>query len=506
MALFVHGILILWLVLVPAACYARYPRRLILAVALFLGLLFLPMVSEGGPPGSAFGALLIPGLALTKYKVLSLALILAVLIWDGELLFRSRPSWIDLPMILWCLCPIPSVLGSQVPPDGSSQWVQSLTQALSNFLLWGAPYMIGRLYFGGFQRLRELALIFVVGAILYVPFCLYEVRMSPQLHSQVYGFSQHDFIQTMRGDGYRPMVFLQHGLALGMILTAAMLLGFMMWWRGAARHFFGPGRPGLAFLVPCLLLLLLATTTVLTKSTGALMLGAVGMVALVIASRLRTVWPVVCLLVVCPLYLGARTSGAWTGSDLVPLLQQTLGEDRAGSFDYRQINEDLLMTQASEGPVFGWGGWGRNFVRDSKGAVKTVPDGLWIITLGERGVPGLVLLYLAMLMPIVRFLFLQPLAAWGRPECAGALACAVVVVLYMIDNLMNAMHNPVFIMMAGGLAGLPWARAPVPPKPLSITDRRVFQWSLSVTRQRRLGIDPNPERKQPRIGQPPNDL
>ena len=321
-------------------------------------------------------------------------------------------------------------------------------------------------------------------ALIYTPLCLYEVRMSPQLHLRVYGFMQHEFLQTIRFNGFRPMVFMQHGLALALFLTSATLAAGMLLCSGAAR----PLRALIPVRFPYLfasLLLVLALTTVLTKSIGALVLGAVGIVVFVSALRLRTRWLLVCLVLVGPLYIAARTSGAWKGSDLVPLVRTTLGQDRADSFEIRQINEDLLMARAFEGPPLGWGGWGRNRLHDRFGKDLTITDGLWIITLGERGFLGLLSLYLAMLLPVARFIWSQPVSTWARPGCAAATACAVVVAMYMVDNLMNSEHNQVFILMAGALAGLPRMRLPRPPLPLSVTDRRVFRWSLSVTRLRR---------------------
>ena len=41
---------------------------------------------------------------------------------------------------------------------------------------------------------------------------LVEVRLSPQINTWIYGFFQHDFIQMMRYGGFRPIVFLPHGL------------------------------------------------------------------------------------------------------------------------------------------------------------------------------------------------------------------------------------------------------------------------------------------------------
>jgi len=211
----------------------------------------------------------------------------------------------------------------------------------------------------------------------------------------------------------------------------------------------------------------------------------VGLAVLCSAVWLRTPWPVLALVLVCPLYLWVRTSGTWSGSELVPTMQATLGQDRAESFEFRQMNEELLMTRAFEGPLFGWAGWGRNFHQDKEGRNITIPDGRWIITIGERGLPGLILLFLAMLLPGVCFLMFKPADLCSRPDFAAAPVCPVVVALYMIDNLMNAMHNPVIILMAGALAALPPTRRPRPPLPPSITDRATFRWSLNLSRLRR---------------------
>ncbi len=345
---------------------------------------------------------------------------------------------------------------------------------------------MAKAYFGSLERLRDLAIVFVLAALLYAPLCLFEARLSPQLHSRLYGFTQHDFLQTVRGDyTYRPMVFMQHGLAVAMFLGMATVVGCMLWWSGTAARLL-PERIALhyGFLIP-VLVLGLGATLLLCRSSGAVLLAGIGLVVLVSACRFRLPWLLVGLLLVCPLYLTTRVSGAWSGNALVPFFRATLDKDRAESFECRQINEDDLMERAFEGPPFGWGGWGRNFVHDKYGNNLTIPDGLWIITLGERGLLGLISLYLAMLVPVARFIFVRPPSTWSKPACAPAVACAVVVVLYMIDNLMNAMHNPVFILMAGGLAGLARVKAAPPEPPPALTDRTVFQWSLNTARLRR---------------------
>src|SRR5256885_7505918 len=78
-----------------------------------------------------------------------------------------------------------------------------------------------------------------IAGVIYVPLCLFECAISPQLHFMTFGFYQHDFNQVIRMGGYRPMVFLQHGLAVGMLMTASSICGFWLWWTGSLKSLFG---------------------------------------------------------------------------------------------------------------------------------------------------------------------------------------------------------------------------------------------------------------------------
>ena len=69
---------------------------------------------------------------------------------------------------------------------------------------WALPWLLGRTYFTDFESQRALALIIVVGALLYVPFALWEVKMSPQLHSQVYGVALRSFCEREEYPGPPP--------------------------------------------------------------------------------------------------------------------------------------------------------------------------------------------------------------------------------------------------------------------------------------------------------------
>src|SRR5262249_24340812 len=83
-----------------------------------------------------------------------------------------------------------------------------------------------------------------------------------------------------------------------------------------------------------------------------------------------------------------------------------------------------------------------------------VTDGLWIKTLGSTGFVGVVLLFTTVVLPTLRFGLLQPRESWAKPDLAPAAALTVVLALYAIDCLINAMISPIFMVVAGGLSSV----------------------------------------------------
>jgi len=156
---------------------------------------------------------------------------------------------------------------------------------------------------------------------------------------------------------------------------------------------------------------------------------------------------------VAPAYVVFRIMGIWSGEDIAEL-SRSVDPDRGSSFEFRLINENLLAEKALKRPVFGWGGWGRNRVFDPSGRDITVTDGLWIIQLGTYGVVGLAALFGWFLVPTLVLLRRIPPRLWTLPTASGAAALTVMTSLYLIDCIPNATCNPVFILAAGGLAGM----------------------------------------------------
>lgn len=474
MTILAHAALILWLVL-GVVLFRKYPGARVVAALYVFGILFLPELRTAAFVPGVPEPLALPGFKLTKVNAIALGLLAGSLLFDRGRWLTVRPRWFDLPVLVWCLSPLVTSLAnallfhdpvSRYDPDflprdagavGRLVWglesaglYDGLAQVLDTALTWAAPYWLGRLYLADRDGMREAVVGIVLGGFVYVPLCLLEMQVSPQLHRWVYGFHQHEFLQSLRLGGYRPMVFMEHGLALGFWMVAAALAACWLWAMGPLRTVpaLGTRVTGLLIAVP------LTATAVLCKSTGALVLGVLGAAVLVLCRITR--WPVAVAVLTCaaPLYVAARTDWGWDGQDLIAFVERNIDEDRAASLAYRLKNEDVLVEKALRRPLVGWGGWGRARVYDADGRDVSVTDGLWVITFGERGFLGLTALGLVILLPVARMIARHGPRPWTEAEASPAAVAALVLVLYSIDSLMNAMVNPVFLLLAGGLTAL----------------------------------------------------
>lgn len=421
---------------IPAIFYlfTLLPVQRAVVISFITAWLFLPVAGFA-----------LPGLPdYTKMSATCYGILLATTIFDADRLLLFRPRWIDLPMFIWCLCPAFSSLANDLGV------YDAFSAALNQTVTWGIPYLLGRIYLNSFVGLRQVAVGIFIGGLVYVPLCLFEVRMSPQLHRIVYGFFPHSFAQTVRLGGYRPNVFMNHGLMVGMWMMAAALIGFWLLKAGTLRKVWGIA---LSWLVNGTLI-----TFVLVKSTGAYFYFVIGISILYIARWARTALPLYLLIATMGIYLSMGVSGSITPAQreqIVNFNRDIAGEERAQSLETRLLNEEQLGERARERLLFGWGGWGRNRVINREtGRDQSITDSLWIITFGTTGLVGLISLTSVFLLPVVWFSqFRFPAQFWFHPKVAPIAVLAVVLSLYFLDCLFNAMVNPIFTVVAGGLSG-----------------------------------------------------
>jgi hypothetical protein len=442
------------------------PRRAVIA-AVVLGTLFLPevQITKVSPEAPDASSLVVLILKFTKPNAICFSALLGAAVFDRKRLLAFRPRWFDVPMLVWCVSPLVSDLGV-----GETTY-DSFAAMRDQTLMWGLPYFLGRVYCGDPAGLRDLGVGFVLGGLLYVPFCLWESRFFPNFHNGLYGFFPGDPNEAIRWGGYRPVVFMSHGLMTALWMVAVAVTAVWLWWTGAVAGV--PWWRGGRTLALRWAALAVVLTAAWMRSMGALVLGGLGLVGLFHLRWLR--WPVLLavLLALSPIYIISRTAGAWTGQDVLGALfgdydkeqdAEADVKDREASLKFRLINEDRLIPYALQRPAFGWGdtGLARKVPKMKKNEEEVTTDGLWIITLSCYGVVGVTALWTAMLLPAARFLWVHPSRLWSQPVLAPAAAGAVVLVVFMIDCLSNAMYNPVYVLLAGGLSGAVGIRLPQP--------------------------------------------
>lgn len=408
---------------------ALKPRRALIAT-MVVGWLFLPQAGIG-----------LPGLPnLTKVSAISWNALLCVLVFDSRRLASFRPTLWDMPMLAFVLSPIASSIS-----NGLGVW-DGLSTAFDTATWAGMPYLLGRVYFTDLESFTDLALGIFVGGLVYVPFCLWEIRMSPHLHNTVYGFRPTRMVHALRYGGYKPSVFMDGGLALSMWMCAATLCG--AWLATRRKRLFG---------MPMTWLVVgMVATTILCKSLGAIALMFVGLGLLVLTRYVRTAVPLYALMLFVPTYMAVRATNQVTADDVMARVAPYVDESRAGSLRVRLVNEDMIAERALQRPMLGWGGWKRaHVVEETTGRQLTVTDGMWIIVFGQRGLVGLAAFTLTMVLPVWLFLRRHPARTWRDPRVVACASLAMVTVLFSIDCLLNAKLNPMIVLSWGALSSAP---------------------------------------------------
>ncbi|WP_431297622.1 hypothetical protein [Tabrizicola sp. BL-A-41-H6] len=242
------------------------------------------------------------------------------------------------------------------------------------------PFFLALRYLGTVEDQIYVLKAFAIAGLLYSLPVLFEVRFSPQLHTWIYGFFPHDFFQHMRDGGYRPVVFLNHGLMIGSFYCMATLAALVLW-REALRT--DKVATGWLFSVVWLIGVL-----IISKNLGALVITVTIGVLILFTGRRVQVFAAVIVASLLILYPALRTSGVVPTTTILGAAQ-SVSEERASSLQFRFDNEAALMARANEKPAFGWGSWGRNQIYDpDSGRQTSVTDGLWIILIGTYGWMG----------------------------------------------------------------------------------------------------------------------
>lgn len=384
--------------------------------------------------------LLPDAIKFNKYTAISLGIIIGARISGSRNKHPLNFKSYDLPMTIWCVCPVFTSL-----TNGLGLY-DGLVGTWDHYLTWGVPYFSGRLYFNTPEKIKDLCIAVIVGGIIYVPLCLFELRMSPQLHRKFYGFFQHSWVQHVRGGGYRPIVFMQHGLMVSLWMANTSILLFWLWKNGIVKHLKG---------IPVSLFLFATTVvTILCKSINAFFALMIGIGSYFFQRSGTQKIPMRLLVLSVPVYIALRSISFIDAADVVNLVGNVVDNpERLHSLSVRLRQEDLTSQKLMQRPIFGWGGYdrGRPIDPESGRIIRTV-DSLWLISASKYGYIGLIAMISAMLIGPWKLLRKKTGGEEKKPT-SELVVLSIVVTLFMIDCLLNAMLNPVYIMIAGSILG-----------------------------------------------------
>lgn len=323
------------------------------------------------------------------------------------------------------------------------------------------PFFMARKYLATETHHRYILVAISCFTAFYSILILYEWRFSPQLNQLIYGYFPHGWKQHVRGGGFRPLVFLDHGLSLGLFLASACLASFAL-----AKSDTTLGKRLMWVSLGFYLLVIL----ILSRNLAATMLALMFLIVLLLFWRglqLYIVAFVSILLLVYP---------AFHQSTLFPLRAVVtafgdIAPERAHSLEFRLINEDRVMARALERPYWGWGGYARNRIFNERGKDITIIDGTWIGIFSTRGWGGYIAFFGFLTAPLLALAFRH--RAVKMPPSTICLSLILAInLLYIIPN---STLTPIFWMLLGAIAGFNGVQKVIPKKDSKIeTSRYVY--------------------------------
>ena len=398
------------------------------------------------PPVVALDLPLVPD--IDKDAAAALAALVAVLFLLRERFGTWPASWIGRGLIvLYVLSPFATVLTNRDAigfPDvvlPALRIYDSLAVVGNQFIAL-IPFFLARRYLAGDQAMRAMLVALMAAGLIYSLPMLIEARVSPQLNLMVYGFFQHDFSQAIRFGGFRPFVFMPHGLWVAFFAMMCFIAAVTLFRIGPAA-----ARPRYLIIALYLLVVLL-----FCRSAGPVVY-AVGLVPVVMLLprrlQLGVAGVIVAVVISYPLLRGLHLVPV----DDVMRLAMEMNPERGASLQYRILNEELLLARAAERPWFGWGLYGRGLLHDPfTGQINVIADGGWIIVLGTFGWAGYIAEFGLLTLPVVlmvREALRQPSAALSPFACVVTLILAV----NLFDLLPNDTLIPFTWLMAGAVLG-----------------------------------------------------
>jgi hypothetical protein len=384
---------------------------------------------------------------IDKDTIAALSVLVGCLFRARTPIFSSRNFGIvEVLILMYVIGPVltsqmnndPIVIGGRVLPgvgiyDGLSAGEQNLITLI--------PFFVGRRLMRTTDDIAQIFRVLVIAGVIYSVPVLFEVRFSPQLHYWVYGYLPTEFVQAVRGAGFRPMVFMGHGLIVAFFAMLSFVAASVLWRTRSAFYRLSPG----------LLTIYLGAILFLCKSLGSIVYGAILSPLILWSSSKAQVKIAVAIVVLALAYPALRSFDIFP-TDLVVDAANLVSSDRAESIKYRFDNERALVDRALERPIFGWGRYGRNRLYNDEGKDWSVTDGNWIITLGQFGLFGFIAEFGLLAVGVFRAV---PALRRCRSENDKVFlsSLSLIVAITVLDQLPNSGLFPWTWLLVGALLG-----------------------------------------------------
>lgn len=430
--LIAYAALISW-PLITMILFSKY--RIVIAIfgSILAAHLILPVRTEFDLP-------LIP--PMDKYSIGSISALVGCLIIHKQRV-RLLPAFRIEKVLVLIILGLPFITmihnGETVITD--TGYVSGLTlhdtiAAIINQYIRLLPFILASQFVKSYEDLIIIFKILVVAALFYSLPILFEIRMSPQLHTWIYGYFPHpSFGQELRFGGFRPVVFIGHGLAVSAFISFSVGAAAILY-RNKTKL---PGLNSLGIILYLLVILLLC------KSVGAFLFGTFLLLSILFL-RPGTIRKIaIGLMLVVIFYPLLSIFNLFPHQGMVELAA-SFDAQRAHSLNFRFENESLLLERAQQKLFFGWGDWGRNRV---PGAVT---DGYWIIVFGSYGIIGFLAIFglgLTSALAGAKAMKISTVDG-GKYVYAG---CVLLVTIIMIDQLPNSSISPWLWCIIGALTG-----------------------------------------------------
>lgn len=400
-----HYALIAWIP-IAALCMADRNAARGLSCAFLGAWLFLPA-------GQEFDLIGLPG--LSKFMAPTLGVLAGTILFHPKSFDNFKLGVPDLILVGILQLEFASAIMND----------RGLYAAMSRSLEFGTAYILPvflvRLHLSTPRALRTFMVAFVFAAIMYTPLAMWEFRMSPQLHSNAYGYFQHQFVQHSRYGMWRPAVFFDHALMLGRFFAIAAFLALFPLRRdlmSMAGKYFGPWL----FVIPLIGLFV-------SLSAGPYLLFMLLCAAYVAIMR-RQIWIAFAAPVAALVWLVCTFSGLRPGFFLANEILR-VNPDRGESLWYRLYALEEYGQVILSKPWFGHGRFGAGRIENLATDSQALMNGL---KMGMFGAGVLYLWWFVAMYYSARVIEMTRDTRMARRAAAVVTLCSLSLVVSVLDR------------------------------------------------------------------------